>query len=223
MYEERPAARGTGIDRIRLCMQCWCMRHSLLRTNHTCRPNSTSALPTCAGLDVLSAANGPIAAAQHAAAGAWGADASFFLVNGTTGGIHAAVLATCGPGDALILARNTHLSAFNAMVLAGCTPVYAQPTYDPQLGIAHQLTPAALAAAFAGATAAGLRVGAALVVSPTYFGVLSDIAGGRCWLPAAAAMAGGGGVEQCRQRRQLIDTACQACQSAALPHPSHHL
>ncbi|KAL4444950.1 hypothetical protein ABPG77_004000 [Micractinium sp. CCAP 211/92] len=129
------------------------------------------------GLDVLSTPSGPIAAAQHAAAATWGADATWFLVNGTTGGIHAAVMATRGPGDALIVARNAHLSAFNAMVLAGCTPVWAQPSMDPGLGVAHALTPAALEAAFWQAAARGLRVGAALVVSPTYFGVVSDVAG----------------------------------------------
>ncbi len=30
-----------------------------------------------------------------------------------------AVMATCGPGETIIVARNAHLSAFNAMVLAG--------------------------------------------------------------------------------------------------------
>ncbi|KAL4448024.1 hypothetical protein ABPG75_005243 [Micractinium tetrahymenae] len=129
------------------------------------------------GLDVLSTPSGPIAAAQRAAAATWGADATWFLVNGTTVGIHAAVLATCGPGEALVVARNAHLSAFNAMVLAGCTPVWAQPTLDPDLGLAHAVTHWALEAAFREAAARGLRVGAALVVSPTYFGVLSDVAG----------------------------------------------
>ncbi|PRW59023.1 arginine decarboxylase [Chlorella sorokiniana] len=129
------------------------------------------------GLDVLSAASGPIQAAQQAAAEAWGAQASWFLVNGTTGGIHVAVMATCGPGQALILPRNAHLSAFNACVLAGCTPVYAQPCCDPQLGVAHHVTPTALQAAFETAAGRGLRVGAALVVSPTYFGVVADVAG----------------------------------------------
>ena len=172
-------------------------------------PSLSLRLPTLhpappAGLDVLSSASGPIAAAQQLAADAWGADASWFLVNGTTGGIHAAVMATCGPGQALVLARNAHLSAFNAMVLAGCTPVWAQPCCDPGLGVAHQLTPGALAAAFEAAAARGLRVGAALVVSPTYFGVLSDVAGGACSQPSAAGQrscrvhAVGASIMQCK-------------------------
>lgn len=134
---------------------------------------------------MLSTPSGPIQAAQQAAAAVWGAEASWFLVNGTTCGIHAAVMATCGPGDALILPRNAHLSAFNACVLAGCTPVYAQPCCDAAWGIAHHVTPAALEAAFAAAAERGLRVGAALVVSPTYFGVVADVAGGPSGLAAA--------------------------------------
>lgn len=149
----------------------WMPSHCLVTSVH---PPSTS----ITGLDVLSAASGPIQAAQQAAAEAWGAQASWFLVNGSTCGIHAAVMATCGPGQALILPRNAHLSAFNACVLAGCTPVYAQPCCDPHLGIAHHVTPTALQAAFAAAAERGLRVGAALVVSPTYFGVVADVAGG---------------------------------------------
>lgn len=163
----------------------------------SCPPRSCHA----AGLDVLSTPSGPIAAAQHAAAATWGADATWFLVNGTTGGIHAAVMATCGPGDALIVARNAHLSAFNAMVLAGCTPVWAQPSMDPGLGVAHALTPAALEAAFRQAAARGLRVGAALVVSPTYFGVVSDVAGGR---GAGGRHAAGTGQEDGGEGRQWV-------------------
>jgi arginine/lysine/ornithine decarboxylase len=33
--------------------------------------------------------------------------------------VHAAVLATCSPGDTVVLARNCHQSAFLACVLAG--------------------------------------------------------------------------------------------------------
>jgi arginine/lysine/ornithine decarboxylase len=117
-------------------------------------------------------------AAQRLAAATWGADATWLLVNGTTVGIHAAVMATCGPGDALILPRNAHLSAFNAMVLAGCTPIYVEPCMDARLGIAHSIEPRALQSAFEEAAVRGLRVGAALVVAPTYFGVVGDIAGG---------------------------------------------
>ncbi|KAK9833408.1 hypothetical protein WJX81_002549 [Elliptochloris bilobata] len=129
------------------------------------------------GLDYLSAPNGAIATAQAAAAAAFGADETFLLVNGTTAGVHAAVLATCRPGDDIILARNCHLSAFSACVLAGCQPAWVDPVVDPHLGVAHCVTPEVLHQGLAASAAAGRPVGAVLLVSPTYFGACCDIAG----------------------------------------------
>ena len=70
-------------------------------------------------MDILSTPTGPIKEAQDLAAAAFGADATWFLVNGSTVGIHAAIMACCGPSDVLIVARNCHMSAFSGMVLAG--------------------------------------------------------------------------------------------------------
>ena len=71
------------------------------------------------GLDYLSSPSGPILEAQRLAAETFGADQTWFLVNGCTAGVHAAVMASAGPGDTLLVARNCHLSAFSAMVLSG--------------------------------------------------------------------------------------------------------
>jgi arginine decarboxylase len=130
------------------------------------------------GLDVLSTPTGPIAEAQQLAAATWGADATWFLINGSTAGIHAAVLATCSAGDALILGRNAHISAYNAVVLAGCRPVYVQPRQNTVFQTADEVTPDALQQTFDMAQQQGITVKAAFIVSPTYFGVCSDIAGG---------------------------------------------
>ena len=132
--------------------------------------------PIPAGLDYLSWPTGPILRTQQRAAATWGAGQTWLLVNGTTAGVLGAVLSTCAPGDALLLARNCHLSAFNAMALAGATPVWLSPCADVRgWGVAHHVTPAALEAGFSQAVARGLKVGAALVVSPTYFGVSGDL------------------------------------------------
>jgi hypothetical protein len=79
------------------------------------------------GLDYLSSPTGPIKEAQALAARAFGADRTWFLVNGTTVGIQAAIMATCGPADTLVLARNCHMAAFSGMVMAGCRPSYMHP------------------------------------------------------------------------------------------------
>ena len=88
------------------------------------------------GLDYLSAPRGAIGEAQALAARAFGAGRTWFLVNGTTVGVHAAVLAAARPGDAVVLGRNCHASALAACALAGVVPFFAEAPADEALGIA---------------------------------------------------------------------------------------
>ena len=76
------------------------------------------------GLDDLHHPRGVIARGQRLLADLYGADESFFLVGGSTSGILAAVLATCGPGQRLLMARHSHRAAFSAAILAGCRVRY---------------------------------------------------------------------------------------------------
>lgn len=76
------------------------------------------------GLDYLTSPTGPIRDAQRLAAEAFGADHTWFLVNGCSVGIHASVMAVTRTGSdnrngVLLVARNCHSSAFAAMVIAG--------------------------------------------------------------------------------------------------------
>ena len=50
-------------------------------------------------LDDLNHPSGCIREAEELAAELWGADAAFFMVNGTTGAIHTMIMATLSPGD----------------------------------------------------------------------------------------------------------------------------
>lgn len=84
------------------------------------------------GLDDLHAPEGPIREAQKLLAAAYGAQRSFFLVNGSTGGNLAMILAACRPGDRVIVQRNAHKSVFNGLVLAGARPVYVDPLWDAE-------------------------------------------------------------------------------------------
>jgi len=63
------------------------------------------------GLDSLYCPSGVIKEAQELAAKAFGADKTFFLVNGSTCGIQAAIMTVCKPKDKLIIARDCHKSA----------------------------------------------------------------------------------------------------------------
>eukprot|EP00741_Cyanophora_paradoxa_P001120 tig00000459_g1080.t1 len=130
-------------------------------------------LPELEDLDNLFAPEGVIAEAQELAARAFGAERTFFLVNGTTCGIVAAILATCREGDELVLPRNAHQSAVFGLVQSGARPVFVQPACDDELGIAHVPS----ASEVARALEEHPRARAVLIVSPTYFGVCADVAG----------------------------------------------
>jgi arginine decarboxylase len=128
---------------------------------------------------------------QVLAAEAFGAGRTWFLVNGTTVGVHACVLAACAPGDAVVLSRNCHVSALSACALAGAVPFFADAEGDAAFGVAHGVTPASACAALDAAAVAcaaaapavttrggrAPRVALLMVVSPTYFGAAADVAG----------------------------------------------
>ena len=114
----------------------------------------------------------PFQRAQALAADAWGAARSWFLINGASQGNHVALLALAHGGDRVVVQRNAHSSTVDGCVLAGLTPTFVAPEVDPELGIAHCLTPEALDRAL---TATPGAVGAT-AVSPTYFGAVADVA-----------------------------------------------
>src|SRR5882757_39200 len=114
----------------------------------------------------------PFQQAQLLAAEAWGARRSWFLVNGASQGNHATMMALAHMGRDVVVQRNVHSSVIDGLVLSGLRPAFVSPELDPELGIAHGLTPASLEAALE----ANPSAVAALVVSPTYFGACADVA-----------------------------------------------
>ena len=113
----------------------------------------------------------PFEEAQALAAAAWGAKRAWFLINGASQGNLSAGLALAHLGRELVVQRNAHSSTIDALVMSGMRPTFVAPEVDPELGIAHCLTPVALDRALAETPAA---VGA-LVISPTYFGACADV------------------------------------------------
>jgi arginine decarboxylase len=126
-----------------------------------------------AGIDVGPPDPTPFEQAQALAAEAWGARRSWFLVNGASQGNHVALLTLAHMGAEVVVQRNAHSSTIDALVLSGMRPAFAAPEVDPELRIAHCLTPEALDRALAETPGAV----AASVVSPTYFGAVADVAG----------------------------------------------
>ncbi|MBY6276669.1 aminotransferase class I/II-fold pyridoxal phosphate-dependent enzyme [Symbiobacterium thermophilum] len=121
------------------------------------------------GLDDLHAPEGVIAEAQELAARAFGAWRSYFLVGGTTAGLHALILAACHPGEAIAVPRNAHRSVLGALILAGVRPHWVRVAFDPDLGIATGPVLTSLEEALSGAAAA-------VLVHPTYYGIAGDTA-----------------------------------------------
>ena len=90
------------------------------------------------GMDNLANPTGVLLDAQKLMAQMCHADKAFFLINGTTSGILAMILATCHTNDKIILPRNVHKSIVNALILCGAKPVYIMPELDKELEIANQ-------------------------------------------------------------------------------------
>ncbi|HEY9879031.1 MAG TPA: aminotransferase class I/II-fold pyridoxal phosphate-dependent enzyme [Leptolyngbyaceae cyanobacterium] len=129
-------------------------------------------LPELPELDNLFSPAGVIADAQALAAEAFGAEHTWFLANGSTCGIEAAVLSTCRPGDKIIVPRNAHQSVVSALILSGAVPVWVQPEYDPDWDLVLGVAPDAIAQALDQHP----DCRAVLLVSPTYHGLCSDLA-----------------------------------------------
>ncbi|MSO40990.1 MAG: amino acid decarboxylase [Solirubrobacterales bacterium] len=132
------------------------------------------------GIDVGPPDPTPFEQAQSLAADAWGAKRSWFLMNGGSGGNHAISMIIAhsdrsmpaGEGPRQAVQRNVHSSIIDGMVLSGARPTFVQPELDPKLGIAHCVTPEALGRALADEP----QMAAAIIVSPTYFGAVADVA-----------------------------------------------
>lgn len=110
--------------------------------------------------------------AEQKAARLYGAAWSKFLVNGTSGGIHAALLGLTGPGDIVALPRTSHLSVVAGLALSGARPLYIPARSAAQWQLPLPPIPADYKQALAGA-----KVKLALVTSPNYYGIAADLPG----------------------------------------------
>ena len=81
------------------------------------------------------------------------------------------ILSNCKRGDKIILPRNVHKSAINALVLCGAVPVYVNPEVNSELGISLGMNLDSVKKAIEDNPDAV----AVLVNNPTYYGICSDI------------------------------------------------
>lgn len=109
--------------------------------------------------------------AEALAAEAFGAAHAYFMVGGTTSSVQSMVLTACKAGDKIIMPRNVHRSAINALVLCGAEPVYVNPDVDAHIGIALGMELSDLEKAIE----AHPDAAAIFVNNPTYYGICSDL------------------------------------------------
>lgn len=124
-----------------------------------------------APLDDLHHPRGVIKEAQALAAEAFGAEHTFFSVQGTSGAIMTMVMSACHPGDKIIVPRNVHKSVLSAIIFAGGRPIFVYPEMDKKLGIAHGITIEQVEKTLQKHPDAK----AVLVINPTYFGLASNL------------------------------------------------
>lgn len=135
----------------------------------------------CVGIDVnsmkpLDNLGHPISIireAEELAAEAFGAAHAFLMIGGTTSSVQTMILSTCKSGDKIILPRNVHKSAINALVLCGAIPIYIEMSVDPKIGIALGLENDRVGQAIKDHPDAK----AILINNPTYYGICSDLKG----------------------------------------------
>ncbi|GHU44006.1 hypothetical protein FACS1894111_10560 [Clostridia bacterium] len=122
--------------------------------------------------DNLHHATGILHKLQEDTARLFRAQESFFLINGSTCGILAAISAAVRPGKKLLLARNCHKAVYHGLILRQITPVYLLPPIHP-LGIFGSVSPEAVELALQ--EDRSREIEAVLITSPTYDGIVSDV------------------------------------------------
>lgn len=121
------------------------------------------------GFDNLHHAGGLLLDAQRRAAALYGAEETYFLINGSTAGVLSAVSCCCG--HTLVMARNSHKSAYHSALVRNLDVVYLYPDVQEEYLLNGGISPEAVEETIKKHPEAE----AILITSPTYDGIVSDI------------------------------------------------
>jgi lysine decarboxylase len=124
------------------------------------------------GMDNLQNPKGVLLSLEDKIAKACKSKKSFISVNGSSGGILASLLALLGEGDEVLLARNSHIAAYNGLILSGASPVYVYPQIT-DYGLCGGILPSDIERELI----KNSNIKAVFITSPTYEGFCSDIKG----------------------------------------------
>ena len=124
------------------------------------------------GFDNLHHAEGILKESMDAAACFYGVKRTLYSVGGSTAGLLSAVFAAAKPGETILMGRNCHKSVYHAVMLRNLCPLYLYPQIDPETGLDCGYQSADLEKLLT----ENPQIRAVVVTSPTYEGVISDIA-----------------------------------------------
>ncbi|MBC5815983.1 MAG: aminotransferase class I/II-fold pyridoxal phosphate-dependent enzyme [Candidatus Eremiobacteraeota bacterium] len=123
------------------------------------------------GIDDLLQPTESIKEAQELAAEAYGADRTYFLINGSTSGNQCMMMTAVNPGDSVAVPRNSHKSLLGSLVMSGARPIYMEPEVDESLHMDHTIAPETVERTLKEHP----DLKAVYIVSPTYYGVAADL------------------------------------------------
>lgn len=109
---------------------------------------------------------------QKLTAKLYGSDAAFWCVNGTNEALMAMILCSVNPGDKVLVARDSHVSVFDALFMAKAEAVYYIPEFNKEFGISTQIRPKNIEEILT----AHRGIKAVIITSPNYYGITADLA-----------------------------------------------
>lgn len=121
--------------------------------------------------DDLHEAEGAIKEAELLASDLFCSDRTFFLVNGTTCGNEAMIISSVYEGEKILVARNCHKSILMGLILSGANPIYIEPEISALYNTFGSVSPQKVKYAFE----QNPDIRAFILVSPTYYGISSDL------------------------------------------------
>lgn len=124
------------------------------------------------GLDDLYEPEGMLKEALESAAGRYGSDHCFYLVNGSTVGVLTAISAAVKRGGHMIMQRASHKSAYHAAMLRDLKLSYIYEDCDPHSGAGCGVSLERVKAA----VAADPEAETVFITSPSYEGFTADVA-----------------------------------------------
>jgi len=124
------------------------------------------------GLDNLQEPTGVILKSQLRASEIYGSKYSYYLVNGSSSGIIALMLATVSSGDKVLIARNAHKSVINALVLSGAVPIWINTEWLQDWDVPGEINPEQVKEYLN----TNPDIKAVWLTNPTYEGIITDIA-----------------------------------------------